>query len=570
MSSVVAINKMSEAHNEKHQLVKVDPWREATPENRELALKREQFLAPFMTLINKGVSQRNAIANVLTHIDVGHYGDNYLDNAKSLGRKNKLPGRSTIASWLKAYRDEGKAGLLDQYTGRVRQAKGWEAIACRLFNIASSPSYAAVSRKLREEHGFEDASESAVRRYLKSLPADMGENSPQRIGRKLYNNSQRHYIARTTENIPVGALYQGDGHTLDVYLAHPVTGDIWRAELTVWMDIRSRYIAAWYISNAESSIDTIRCIAQALMKHNHVPPMLYVDNGCGYASRMMNDEVTGFYQRLEIDCIFALPGNAKAKGQVERWFRTMERDLNIWFGDAFCGEGMAKEVSTKFVNDCKRGLKQPPSLEEWCTKFEDWLDKYHNRPHPEFKNTTPAALWQQLENTPVNMDVMELLRPQKTRKVQRGAINLDNRMYRHTELVQFNGQEVVVEYDLQSDERVTVRTQKGELICDATLVKKKDYLPSSRVEEAKQKATKAAVARLEKKAQEKKARAGLLLDHSDTLEHLEQAGELDVQHNYTIEQEQDSQPLFDIDLSDSAEPEPEESLIEIDLLDEDL
>lgn len=568
MSSVVAINKMSEAHNDKHQLVKVDPWREATPDNRELALKREQFLAPFMTLINKGVSQRNAIANVLAHIEVGHYGEQYLNNAKALGRKSKLPGRSTIAGWIKAYRDQGKVGLLDQYTGRVRQAKGWEAIACRLYNIPSKPSYAAVARKLTEDHGFEDASEAAVRRYLKSLPADMGENSPQRMGRKLYNNSQRHYIARTTENIPVGALYQGDGHTLDVYLAHPVTGDIWRAELTVWMDIRSRYIAAWYISNAESSIDTIRCIAQALMKHNHVPPLLYVDNGCGYASRMMADEVTGFYQRLDIECIFALPGNAKAKGQVERWFRTMERDLNVWFGDAFCGEGMAKEVSTKFVNDCKRGLKQPPSLEEWCSKFEDWLDKYHNRAHPEFKNTTPAELWQQLENNPVNMDVMELLRPHKECKVQRGSVRLDNRWYRHEVLTQFNKQAVIVEYDLQSDERVTVRNQKGELICDATLVKKKDYLPSSRIEEAKQKATKAAVARLEKKVEEKKARAGLLLDHSDTLDQLEQVGELEVHHSHVIEQEEAQRSTFEIDLNDYEEPE--DTRIEIDLLDEDL
>ncbi|MGI1671977.1 MAG: Mu transposase C-terminal domain-containing protein [Neptuniibacter sp.] len=568
MSSVVAINQMSEAHNEKHQLVKVDPWREATPENRELALKREQFLAPFMTLINKGVSQRNAITNVLTHIEVGHYGKQYIDTAKALGRKSKLPGRSTIAGWIKAYRNQGKAGLLDQYTGRVRQAKGWEAIACRLYNIPSKPSYAAVARKLKEDHGFEDASEAAVRRYLKSLPADMGENSPQRMGRKLYNNSQRHFIARTTENIPVGALYQGDGHTLDVYLAHPVTGDIWRAELTVWMDIRSRYIAAWYISNAESSIDTIRCIAQALMKHNHVPPLLYVDNGCGYASRMMADEVTGFYQRLDIECIFALPGNAKAKGQVERWFRTMERDLNVWFGDAFCGEGMADEISTKFVNDCKRGKKQPPSLEEWCSKFEDWLDKYHNRAHPEFKTTTPAELWQQLEPNPVNMDVLELLRPHKECKVQRGSVRLDNRWYRHEVLTQFNKQTVIVEYDLQSDERVTVRSKKGELICDATLVKKKDYLPSSRIEEAKQKATKAAVARLEKKVEEKKARAGLLLDHSDTLEQLDQAGEVEVQHSHVIEQEQSNQTTFEVDLSDAAEPE--ESRIEIDLIDEDL
>ncbi len=569
MSSVVALNPMSEAHNQNHNLIVIDEWREAAPEQRETALCKEMFLMPFYQLTSTGVSVRKAIKNVMAHIDAGHYNDKFMSNAQKLGRGNKLPGRSTITEWLKAYTEQGKVGLLDKYTGRVRQAQGWEAAAYRLYNIPSKPSYAAVARKLREDHGFASATDDAVRRYIKSLPADMGDLSPQRMGRKLYNNTQRHFIQRTTESLPVGFLYQGDGHTIDVYLAHPVTGDIWRAELTVWMDIRSRYITAWYISNAESSIDTIRCMAMALTNHNHVPAMLYVDNGCGYASRMMDDDVTGFYQRLEMETIFAIPGNAKAKGNVERFFRTMERDFNIWFGDAFCGEGMAKDRSTQFVNDCKRGKRQPPSLTEWCRKFEAWLEKYHNRPHPEAKSTTPAALWATLESTPVNMDIMDLVRPQKTRKVLRGAVSLDNRQYRHPELVRFNRQDVVVQYDLTTDETVTIRSLKGELICDATLVKKADYIPTSRIEEAKQKSTKAAITRLEKKADEKRRRSGLLLDHADTLGGLEELdatnfSTLTPQTHHAISAE--DADVIDIDLTQSAQP-PQDELIDIKLED---
>lgn len=568
--AVVAINRMSEQHIERHgrkDLLAVDAWREAKPEQRELALRREQFLQPIVELIDRGVSQRKAILNVITHIEAGSYPAKYLETARSLGRRNKIPSRSTIAGWLADYQKQGRTGLMDNHTGRVRQTQGWEALACRLYNMPSKPSYSAVARKLREEHDF-DVTDSAVRRYLQSLPAELGENSPARLGRKLYNNTQRHFIRRTTEHMSTGDLYQGDGHTLDVYLAHPVTGDIWRAELTVWMDIKSRYIVSWYVSNAESAIDTIRCLSRALIQHNHVPPLLYVDNGSGYASRMMDDEVVGFYTRLEIDCIFALPGNAKAKGNMERWFRTMERDCSIWFGEAFCGEGMSKDVSTKFVNDCKRGLKQPPSLAQWCTRFEAWLDKYHNRPHPEFKHTTPAELWGQLQRTAVNMEELELLRPQKLRKVQRGAVRLDNREYRHVELVHHNGKEVRVEYDLQTDETVTIRTAKGQFICDATLVKKAEYIPSSRLEEAKQKSTKAAVARLEKKADEKRRRAGLLLDHTDTLHRLEEVGEtqVEIRHNLELAALIESQPEIDpIDLT----VEPAEQAIDIDILNND-
>lgn len=512
--------------------VSVDPWREATDRQREVALLREAFLKPILQMLAEKVSARAAISNVIAHIDAQDYPERYLETASKLGKKNSHPSRSTIHAWLSAYQKDGRVGLLDQHTGRRRVDQGWELQAYKLYSLPTKPSCSAVARKLREEHGFDSATDSAVTRYLRSLPAELGEHSPARVGRKLYNNSERHFKTRSTEHLKPGDLYQGDGHTLDVYLAHPVTGDIWRAELTVWMDVKSRYIVGWTISNAESSIGTIRCLAATLSFWDHVPPMLYVDNGCGYKSRMMDDDAVGFYNRLGMEAIFALPGNAKAKGNVERFFRTMERDCNIWLGDAFCGEGMAKDASTKFVNDCKRGLKQPPTLEQWCEHFAQWLDRYHNRPHPEFKDTTPAAIWAQLERNPVHAELVELMRPREQRKVLRGAVRLHNREYRHTELTSWNRQTVAVEYDLQNDEKVTIRTEDGRFICDATLVKKADYLPTSRVEEARLKASADAVKRLEKKAGEQRARAGLTLDHTDTLDGLEQLGEpLEQQHN---------------------------------------
>ena len=46
MSSVVAINPLAEIHNDRHLPVTVDAWKEASPEARETALKRELFLTP--------------------------------------------------------------------------------------------------------------------------------------------------------------------------------------------------------------------------------------------------------------------------------------------------------------------------------------------------------------------------------------------------------------------------------------------------------------------------------------------------------------------------------------------
>lgn len=569
--SVIAISAVAKEHMQRHvpmpRVVSVDEWQESKPEQRTQALARERFLQPFLDMLDKGASQNTVINNITLHIKRGDYNTEYLETVKEVGKNGKPPSRSTISGWIKAYKERGRNGLLTSHTGRVRKAMGWESSATYLFAQPGKPSYSAVARILREDYGHESATDSAVRRYLQSLPASMGENSPARLGRKLYNNSQRHYIQRTTEKLQAGDLYQGDGHTLDVYLAHPVTGDIWRAELTVWMDVKSRYIVGWYISNAESSIDTIRCLSQALVRHDHVPALLYVDNGSGYASKMMSDEVTGFYKRLNMDCIFAIPGNAKAKGQVERWFRTMERDLNVFYGDAYCGEDMSPDVSTKFVNDCKAGKRTPPSLAEWCTEFEKWLKKYHSRPHPELKHSTPEKEWGQLKPVAVNMDLMALCRPQKERKVLRGAISIDNRLYRHVELIQWNRRSVIVEYDLMTDDLVTVRDMKGRFICDATLVKKADYIPESRLEEARKKSLKAAVGRLEKKIDEKKARAGLLLDHTDTLSALDDLGEQEFQARLH-EQQRSLQHNTDIDLT-AEDNTPMDSEVDIDLLNDD-
>lgn len=529
MSNIRAINQLSQAVMSQQQAVtqQAGRWQVATTSQRRLALQREQLIKPLAEKMATGVSAATAIDGLLTAIRLGMAAPAVCQLASQLANRGKpAPGRSTLYNWLADYQAHGVEGLLDKHTGRRRQDYGWEHLALQLYHIASKPSMGAVARKLREQYGHATATDSRVARYLKSMPAQLGDASPMRLGNKLYNNSQKHYIHRTTENVPVGALYQGDGHTLDVYLQHPVTGKPWRAELVAWMDIRSRYIVGWAISNAESAISTIQALSRSLVLHDHVPAIVYVDNGSGYKSKMMCAENTGFYERMGIEPIFAIPGNAKAKGNIERWFRTMERDLNIWWPDAFCGEGMGRDEQARLFNLAMQGKVQLPTLAEWCQAFADWLDNYHARPHPELPATTPAALWQQLQATPVNMTELELNRPQITRTVQRGYITLHSRKYKHAALLAYNGATVHCEYDLHCDELITVRDAQGRLLCDATLVKRADYIPASRIEQARDKSLAAAVKRLDKKKAEKIARTAAVIEHTANLDALEGFDEL--------------------------------------------
>ena len=449
-------------------------------------------------------------------------------NALALLRPKKqaaCPDRSTMFRWDKKY---GKhlngdvTAAAPKHKGSERTVHGWEALALRIYSRPSKPTIAAVARELREDHQQETATDSNVRRYLKSIPKDKGELSPHRMGPRLQRNTQKGYVRRNTEMLPVGAIYQGDGHTIDVYLAHPFTGKIWRAELTVWLDVASRYVAGWYISESESSHSTLFALSHALMAHNHVPAMLHIDNGSGYASKLMSDESAGFYAKFDIDPMFALPYNAKAKGQVERFFGTMERDFGKQW-PSYCGKDMADEMRNKIVIEVNRGNYQLPTLQDYKIALTLWIEKYHHREHRGLNGKTPAELWATLERTPLHIDDDAIFRPRVERVVQRGAVRLHNREYATTELYGYNTETVIVEYDLHADDTVRILNMGGRWLCDAPLVLKADYIPKSRLIEAQQKSLAGKEKRLEQKLEEVRDRSGLAITHADGLEDLEAA-----------------------------------------------
>lgn len=435
----------------------------------------------------------------------------------------QCPDRATLYRWDDKYREHlngNTTAAAPKHKGRERKAQGWEALALRLWHTPSKRSKSSIAAELREDHGFPTATDSAVRRYLDSLPANYGENSAKRLGARLYRNTQRGFVRRNTEALPTGFIYQGDGHTLDVYLAHPFTGDIWRAELTGWMDVRSRYIAGWYISEAESSHSTLFALSRALIAHNHAPAMLHIDNGSGYASKMMNDESVGFYSRFDIQPMFALPYNAKAKGQLERWFGTMERDFGKRW-ETYCGADMAPEVLQQITREVKSGKRELPSLRKYMTALADWIDRYHHRQHDGLDGRTPAEVWSELERIELHTPDSAIVRPRAERVVSRQCVRLHNREYASPELVAYNGETLIIEYDLLEDNSVRMLARDGRWICDAALVCKADYIPASRVEEARQKRLEGQVKRLQIKQDELEARAGSAITHADRLSDIE-------------------------------------------------
>lgn len=486
----------------------------------DIAKAREQIVI-YVQKLRTEISQTHAIKKLLTEIETASTTDAIRFALSTVGKR---PSFSSIRLWLTTYEKAGFKSLIPKWSGYQRKNYGWEHKALELYHSPQKPSIRKVARTLQTLYFYNDATESNVWYFFNGLPENLKDKSPWRLGRKQYNDALKEHIQRTTEVLPVGFLYQGDGHCVDVYIKHPRTGNIYRPELVLWMDVKSRYVVGWHMCMDESATNTMAALSHAMSTHNHVPAMVHVDHGSGFKNKMMNEETCGFYESFSITPMFAIPGNAKAKN-VERFFRTLRDDFSKNF-DTYCGHDMSPDVSRHF--DAKKlkkleadGRLVVPTLEQWQAAFTNWLNDYHSRPHPEYKNTTPEKMWATVEKVPV-VDTQRLVRPRTKVNVHRSLVRFHNRTYRNEFLHQYEGKQLIAEYDLHDDSSIRLFDEKLRLLCIAELKTKRDYISKSRIEDAERKRLKGQLKRIEAKKEEARLRSSV-----DGSLHIEQAKEIE-------------------------------------------
>lgn len=522
MGNVLKLNQNITSMSDLPSVLSADPWAAATDAQRRTAELREVVVRPLIELVERGASITKVAELFVARVAAETLDPNTRHVLKLLARDGDAPSVPTIKRMLSAYKAHGKAGLLPKHTGRVRQEYGWEARAIELYNIPSKPGYMDVAQRLIYE-GFEGVTESRVKRFIKALPATLGEHSPARVGKHLHKLKRQHFQRRSLDEVLVGEIYAGDGHTVDCYVAHPNTGKPYRPELTVFIDIKSRYISGWYLTEAESAVSTLFALSHAMVKHDHVPAWVYIDQGPGYRSKVLNDQVTGFYTRFDIEVIGAIPGNPHGKGWIERFFRTFRDRHDKFFagGSSYCGDDMAPEINRRMSAELQQGKRVLPSLAQYVDSINAWLDQYHRTPMDVLGGRTPAQVWAEL--TPVNVGLPEqvVVRPHELRTVQRQTVRLHNRTYYHEALALYDAKEVDVEYDLHNDSAVWVFDKKGRFVAEAKLTNTIGVLPTSRLEEQRQKRLAGQTKRLQRHLEEAQARAQDAITTADVVARLE-------------------------------------------------
>lgn len=501
-----------------------DPWAAATEDKRRTAELRAAIVAPLAKMVETGVSQNNAVRLFLARAEGGLLDPNTAHVLKALGADGS---ESTLKRYLRAYIQGGKAALLPAHTGRVRKDYGWEARAVEIYNRPSKPGFADVAWTLRGE-GHAEATESRVKRYLKALPATLGEHSPARVGKHLHKLKRQGYQRRHLDEVLVGEIYAGDGHEIDCYLENPNTGGLYRPELTAFIDIKSRFVAGWYFTESESETSTMLAMSHAMLTYNHVPAWIYIDRGAGYRSKNLSDEALGWYAKFDIATIGALPGNPHGKGWIERWFRTLrdKHDKAFCEGMVYCGGDMAPETNRRLSTEVSKGKRKLPTVAQYVESFKKFLDQYHNEPKDVLGGRTPAQVWAELVPVPVSLDANAVMRLKKEATVQRQTVQIHKRQYFHEALALYDGKKVRVEYDIHNDATVWVQDQQGRLVCEARLVNTIGVLPTSRLEEQRDKRLKGQLKRLDRKYEEAQARRNDAITAADQvagIEYLERA-----------------------------------------------
>lgn len=484
-----------------------DSWASASEDQKRVAGFLESLLKPLDELVDGGASINNVAALFVSQSAAGKLDTRMRHLMTLVGWETvSVP---TIKRALSAYRKEGKTGLLPKYKGRVRQDYGWEVRAVALYNLPGKPGYADVAFKLTQE-GFEDVTESRVARYLKAMPATLGKFSPARIGPHLHKLRRQKFQRRSLDEVLVGEIYAGDGHTCDCYVGHPNTGKPFRPELTAFIDLKSGYVPGVWFTESESGYSTLFALSHAMRTQDHVPAWVYIDQGAGYRAKMLSDEVTGFYSRFDIGLIGALPGNPHGKGWIERWFRTCRDKHDKFFagGQVYCGDDMAPETNRRLSADLnkKEPTRRLPSLAEYVASFMEFLEGYHNTPQDKLDGRTPAQVWAGLKPVSVELGMDSVVRPRAEVSVGRQSIRLHNRFYFAEALALFDGKKLQAEYDLFDDSRVWLFDDKGRFVMEALLANTIGVLPTSRLEEGRDRRAAGQLRRLERKVEEVRLR----------------------------------------------------------------
>lgn len=473
-----------------------------TDKQREIADAR-MGLVQYVFELEQSMSRIKAIKYLCGLAQRGELPDHLVELVQKANAKrsaNRTLGVRTLNQWVVDY---CKAGNVEErlkvFAPQVRQERSVESIfwlpqflGC--YRQTTGLTLAEAYRHFQNEWVSQYAenpllleqmpSLHQVRRAMDKLPLYVKE-----LGRKTGSNYKNllTYVKRDWSVLRANDVWIGDGHSLNMKVKHPINGQAFTPELTLVIDGASRMVVGWSLSLAENAFAVADAIRHGIEQHG-VPAIYYSDNGGGEKNKLLDADITGILPRLGIRHETGIAGNPQGRGIIERLNKTLghfiARQFPTYYGTGADSDSVRKTLYAvkSLAKAEKEGKELTPlqrrargKLATWqalLDTVQDCVDWYNNQHVHRELGTTPAKKYKQLLNIDdlvmlSKIELRDMYRPQFVRKPRRGWISWNNNNYFNQQLLDVEGQDVIIGIDIHNAQWIQVRAMDGRFICDA-------------------------------------------------------------------------------------------------------
>ncbi|MBP1862171.1 Mu transposase C-terminal domain-containing protein [Rhizobium herbae] len=468
-----------------------------TARQREVMNARSAILSAIeVHQISNGMSQRQSIQHFLADPSLFDISGSMIVRANDRATAKASLSRSTIYEWFKLRDGRGVVALAPLPTKEKQEIPSW---FWQFFRFYAQPQKPCLTDALNNYHKALPAhimppNYDQVRRLMARLG-----NVEKHRGREghLTLKSRQAYVMRSTADLLPTCVYTADGKTFDAEIAHPIHGQPFRPEITSIVDVATRRCVGFSFGLAENTIGVVDALRHAC-EQNGICAIFYVDRGPGFKNDVLDNQLTGITERLGITKLHSLPQNSQARGIIERFNGSVWNPLSKEF-DTYIGADMDRQARQRSFKETRRDMKQIgtsrrlPSWQEFIIACKNAVASYNAKPHAALPDgMSPDQYWQYhvstgFETVPVlEAESNDLFRPYVKRRTRRALIEFLTNSYFHLALEEFDGDDVLVGYDIHDATKVWVREidwksgeeLMGRLICVAIFAGNEErYIP---------------------------------------------------------------------------------------------
>lgn len=328
------------------------------------------------------------------------------------------------------------------------------------------------------------------------------------------------YIKRMYEDLESNDIWVADNHTFDIMVEKE--GKAVRVYLTAFMDVRSRKMTGWCVTEVPGSDATIYALKKGCEKWG-IPKCIYTDNGREFLfhdlggngfrkKRKAKEEMKlpSILEDLDITFRTALPRNARGKG-IERAFYTIKEHFSKLFA-AYTG-GTILERPDRLKKMVKEG-KGLPNIEEFMKFVDIYIEGWYNKqPHTGegMKGESPDHIFEKHLTTqrvlPKEKGDLMFMRYAKSNtgmlKVRKNGVSLtfygkELQYWSEAFWKEHLGENVYVRYNPEDLSSVKVYDQEKRYLCDVPLKEELGYKATKEEVRKKQEENRSAVKEIAK------------------------------------------------------------------------